>query len=111
MTTGEEACGHLFVGFGEGLSTKSPVVYFAKTKLTLGDDPDAAINAYNVGVTPVLGYTFSQQMLRRKHFFQRPPPRVCFRSFLTDVLLKSWLARLLVATSVRCFGSKPPFFI
>lgn len=54
MATGEEACGHLFVGFGEGLSTKTPLVYFAKTKLTLGDDSKAAINAYNVGVTPVL---------------------------------------------------------
>lgn len=25
-------CGHLFVTFGEGLSTKSPVIFFAKTK-------------------------------------------------------------------------------
>lgn len=42
----EEASGHFYVGFGEGLTTKSPVVYFAKTKDTVGGDCSALINAY-----------------------------------------------------------------
>lgn len=42
----EETAGHFFAGFGEGLSTKSPVVYFAKTKHTGGDDCKAPINPY-----------------------------------------------------------------
>lgn len=42
----EEASGHFFVGFGRGLTTKSPVVYFTKTKHTGGDDCKAPISAH-----------------------------------------------------------------
>lgn len=49
-TVTEESCGHFFVGFGEGLITKSPVVFFAKTQHTAGDDRKAIINAHNVRV-------------------------------------------------------------
>lgn len=46
VVSAEEASGHLYAGFGEGLTTKSPVVYFAKTKHTGGDDCKAPIDAY-----------------------------------------------------------------
>lgn len=42
----EEASGHLYAGFGEGLTTKSPVVYFAKLKYTGGDDSVTPIDPY-----------------------------------------------------------------
>lgn len=42
----EEASGHLYAGFGEGLTTKSPVVYFAKLKHTGGDDSKTPIDPY-----------------------------------------------------------------
>lgn len=42
----QEASGHLFAGFGDGLTTKSPVVYFAKLKHTGGDDSKTPIDPY-----------------------------------------------------------------
>lgn len=42
----EEASGHLYAGFGEGLTTKSPVVYFVKMKHTGGDDCKTPINPH-----------------------------------------------------------------
>lgn len=59
MAKGGDECGHLFVGFGEGLSTKSPVVYFAKTKLCIGDDCKAAVNAYDVSLLPLAPSEFA----------------------------------------------------
>lgn len=42
--------GHFFAGFGEGLTTKSPVVYFMKTKHTGGDDCKTPINPHQASV-------------------------------------------------------------
>lgn len=44
--TVEEASGHLYAGFGEGLTTKSPVVYFVKMKYTGGDDSKTPIDPH-----------------------------------------------------------------
>lgn len=42
----EEASGHFYAGFGEGLTTKSPVLYFVKTKHNGGSDCKAPIDPY-----------------------------------------------------------------
>lgn len=47
-----EASGHFYAGFGEGLTTKSPVVYFAKMKYTGGDDCKAPIDPHKVSAIP-----------------------------------------------------------
>ncbi|CAM9783398.1 unnamed protein product, partial [Ectocarpus sp. 6 AP-2014] len=44
----KEASGHLYAGFGEGLTTKSPVVYFVKMKHTGADECAAPIDPYKV---------------------------------------------------------------
>ena len=59
----EDTSGHFFAGFGEGLTTKSPVVYFMKTKHTGEDDCKAPINPHHVSLLVVDGGSF---------FFLRP---------------------------------------
>lgn len=42
----QEASGHLYAGFGEGLTTKSPVVYFVKMKYTGGEGKKTPLDPY-----------------------------------------------------------------
>lgn len=53
----EYTSGHFFAGFGEGLTTKSPVVYFMKTKHTGEDDCKTPINPHLASVCCFLSLT------------------------------------------------------
>lgn len=72
----EDTSGHFFAGFGEGLTTKSPVVYFMKTKHTGEDDCKTPINPHQASVLLLLLLLLTD---RRSLFvsLQSPPVLIC----------------------------------